>query len=213
MKKILMGLALASAGTAFAANDGLSGTYYNPGADATGWWDGFTQTIDYLDSNPQASGTFIGTVLNYNGGDGTSIKTWLGTDASSFIGTNGNLSDGVIVLKGWIDLGAGSTTLSVNHDDGFRLVLDGSVLGQGNCCGITDLATTSYASAGWHAIEIDYNNAYYGGFGGANFGLWANGQAIQASALATVVPEPQDAALLLAGLALVGTVARRRQAR
>ena len=208
MKKFLIGLAVAASAPAFAAS-GLNGTYYNPTADTTGLWDGFAATSAYLAGSPKASGSFIATALDYSGQDTSSIVSFLGADSASFVGHNGGLADGVLVLKGYIDLGAGSTTLSVSHDDGFRLILDGATLGQNGCCG-TDDVTVDFASAGWHSIEIDYNNAMYGGYsGGATFAVSENGHAIDAATLAPV-PEPQNMALLLAGLGLVGIVARRR---
>ncbi len=209
MKKLLIALAIVS-GPAFAAQ-GLNGTYYNPPADTTANFDDhFDETTAYLASNPTAAGTFTATYLNYNGGDGSSIVSWLGVDGASFHGTNGGMSDGVITLKGWIDLAAGET-LSVNHDDGYRVLLDGVSVGQMGCCGSTNVDITG-ASAGWHAVEIDYNNALYGDFsGGAYFGVYANGNVISAADLSTTpVPEAGNGAMLLAGLGLLGLVARRR---
>jgi len=211
MKKFLIGLAIVSSTQAFAAS-GLDGTYYNPPADTTGWWDGFSAASGYLASNPAPSGTFTATAINYSGNDTTSIVTFLGSDGASFSGTNGNMADGVIVLKGWIDLAAGNTTLSVNHDDGFRMFLDGTNVAQTGCCGTTDVSV-DFATAGWHSFELDYNNAMYGNYtGGAYLGLSENGQVVAASSLSTVssVPEPENCALLLAGLGLIGTATRRR---
>ena len=211
MKKLLIGLAIVSATQAFAAS-GLNGTYYNPPADTTGWWDGFASASSYLASNPTPSGTFTATAINYSGNDLSSISSFLGSDGASFSGTNGDMADGVLVLKGWIDIGAGSTTLSVNHDDGFRMILDGTNVAQTGCCGWTDV-TVDFATAGWHSFELDYNNAMYGGYsGGATLAFSENGQPVTASSLSTVsvVPEPSNQALLLAGIGLIGIAARRR---
>lgn len=211
MKKFLIGLAIVSSTGAFAAT-GLDGTYYNPPTDTTGWWDNFSAASSFLASSPTPSGTFTATSINYSGNDTTSIVTFLGGDGASFSGTNGNLADGVIVLKGWIDIAAGNATLSVNHDDGFRMILDGTNVAQGGCCGATDVSV-DFATAGWHSIELDYNNAMFGDYtGGANLGLQENGQLVTASSLSTIspVPESQNAALLLAGLGLIGVAARRR---
>jgi len=211
MKKFLIGLAIVSSTQAFAAS-GLDGTYYHPPADTTGWWDGFSATSSYLASNPASSGTFTATAINYSGNDTTSIVTFLGSDGASFSGTSGNMADGVIVLKGWIDIAAGNTTLSVNHDDGFRMILDGTNVAQAGCCGATGVSV-DFATAGWHSIELDYNNAMYGNYtGGATLELSENGQTVAASSLSTIspVPESQNAALMLAGLGLIGVAARRR---
>ena len=210
MKKFLIGLAVVS--TQVFASQGLEGTYYNPGADTTGWFDDFAAASSYLASNPTPSGTFTATNINYNGGDLTSIVSWLGSDAASFSGTNGTMSDGVIVLKGWIDLAAGNTTLSVNHDDGFRLFVDGTNVAQAGCCGSTSVTVDS-ASAGWHAVEVDYNNAMYNNYSGqAYFSFSENGQIVPAASLSTVSPvsEPGTVGLLLAGLGLMGAATRRR---
>jgi len=211
MKKLLIALAIVASTQAFAAS-GLDGTYYNPPADTTGWWDGFSAASNYLANDPTPSGTFTATSVNYSGNDLTSIVTFLGNDGASFVGTNGNMADGVLVLKGWIDIAAGSQTLSVNHDDGFRMILDGTNVAQTGCCGATDISV-DFATAGWHSIELDYNNAMYGNYtGGATLGLSENGQLVTASDLSTMspVPESQNAALLVAGLGLIGIAARRR---
>jgi MYXO-CTERM domain-containing protein len=208
MKKFLIGLAIAASAPAFAAS-GLAGTYYNPSADTTGWWDDFNSASSYLASNPTPTGSFLATTLNYGGGDLSSIVSFLGADGASYHGADGNLNDGVLVLKGWIDLGAGSTSLTVSHDDGFRLVLDGATVAQSGCCGNTSV-DVDYASAGWHAIEIDYNNASYGQVGGATFAFSVNNEPVDAATLSSV-PETQNAALLLAGLGLLGITARRRR--
>ena len=207
MKKLLIALAIVS-GPAF-ANQGLNGTYYNPSADSTDFYN-FDVTTAYLASNPEAAGTFTATNINYTGGDASSIVSWLGVDGVSFQGTNGSMSDGVITLKGWVNLAAGES-LGVNHDDGFRVLLDGTTVGQSGCCGYTGVDISS-ASAGWHAIEIDYNNALYGDYqGGAFFTVYANGNVVSAADLSTTaVPEAGNGAMLLAGLGMLGLVARRR---
>ena len=211
MKKLLIALALLSS-QAFAAQ-GLSGTYYHAGAYTTGIWDGFAGTESFLAGAPAATGTFTATALNYGGGDGSSILSFLGSDALSYQGAAGDMGDGVLVLKGWINLAAGTTTLSVTHDDGYRLFLDGSKLGQDGCCG-TSSADVSFAAAGWHAIEVDYNNSVYGDYGGgASFALSEGESTIALSDLSTTnplaVPEPASIGMLLAGLGLVGAVRRR----
>jgi hypothetical protein len=211
MKKLLTGLAILAASHAFADQvEGLRGTYYNPPADTTVLWGDFSFTQAYLASNPTPSGTFTASNINYAGYDGTSIVNFLGSDGASFAGTDGNLSDGVLVIQGWITLASGSTTFTVTHDDGFALFLDGTSLAQSGCCG-TDSVTVDVTRAGPHAIEIEYNNAYfpYWNGGSAALALSINGQQVDPAVLSPV-PEPQNLALLLAGLGLAGVTMRRR---
>lgn len=211
MRKIILAAALFST-NAF-AEQGLIGTYYNAAKDTTAYWnDNFSLTAAYLATNPVASGSFIAKKLDYAGGDLTTIVSWLGSDAASFSGTNGDMSDGVITLKGFIDLSSTTTIFNISHDDGYRLFIDGNIVGQYGCCGMNNVTVNT--TVGWHSIELDYNNAYYNhGSGGASLSLKENGHAIALSDLSTTaaVPEPEQVALMLLGLPIVSLLARRRK--
>ena len=57
--------------------------------------------LGLMETNPQ--GRFITTNVNY-AGTISPILEWLGDDAGSFVGTEGELNDGLIQFKGYVNI-------------------------------------------------------------------------------------------------------------
>ncbi len=195
---------------------GLSGQYWNPPAGTAGTA-GVGNTIAWMGANsPQ--GTFVGTLINYSGGDMTTPVNFLNyngnTDGNSFVGTNGNLNDGLFELKGFYQAPVGTVNFSVGHDDDAQLQIGSTVLTSGGCCG-TNTASATFSAAGLYPITLIYANASYnGGTGGASFNVSDNpgltflgqgGNIFQAH-----TPEPSSFVLCGLGAAGLLLAARRR---
>jgi hypothetical protein len=138
-----------------------------------------------METDPQ--GSFISTGVSYTGNDLTPILEWLADDSGSFVGTEGNLDDGMVQLKGFINIAE-----SGFHD--FRSASDdGSVVWIGNqkvvdndgghgAPGPNPDGTAFFAVPGLYPIEVAWFNGDWtndaGDHGGANIDLTMNGDSL-----------------------------------
>ena len=82
-----------------------------------------------------------------------------------------------------------------------------------NSCG-TDSASVNFTKAGFYTVDLAYSNGLYGNYeGGASFNFTTSGAAVSLSQTVAAVPEPESYAMLLAGLGLMGAIAKRRKAK
>lgn len=163
-------------------------------------------------------------VVSYN--DESPFPNWFENSATSSwlipTGTQGTVydttSDGVFKWKLSFDLtGMDASTASFAGrwaaDNNGTILLNGNVISTMTAeRGYTDwtsFAATSGFVAGVNTLEFIVNNSATPGY---NFtGLRTEFTASNVNALAPAVPEPQSYALMLAGLAALGFLARRRQ--
>ena len=107
------------------------------------------------------NGTFRATRFVYLGNDLTMINSWLGADASSFVGNANNLDDGAIRLSGFINITNASTVrLGTTSDDGSRITIAGiDVINNDSGHGDATVDTNVvFAAAGLYPIEITFFN-------------------------------------------------------
>jgi hypothetical protein len=135
-------------------------------------------------------------------------------DASNLLGNHGSVSNGADFAT------SSSGTAYVSHDS-ISYGTNGKISGQGALIATANIGIPlsfyelsdslgtqdpNYSAAGKATIQ-QYSQS---GFGNNTFTLASNGTLTYTAAVAAV-PEPETYALMLAGLGLVGVVARRRK--
>ncbi|MCB1956715.1 MAG: hypothetical protein KDG55_13625 [Rhodocyclaceae bacterium] len=160
--------------------------------------------------------TFVASALDYPGGaasivsDATRLDAFLGLDAATLSGAGERGLEGSIFrFSGMIDLGAGVHEFAVGSDDGFQLRIGGDVVGV--FADQRAFATTVFSASladGPQPFEL----VYFENFGVTGVDLRIDGALADRAILAvSPVPEPVQLPLYLAGLAILGRSARRRQ--
>ncbi|HXG47488.1 MAG TPA: PA14 domain-containing protein, partial [Methylomirabilota bacterium] len=107
------------------------------------------------------TGRFKATQFVYSGNDLTTVTTWLGSDASSFVGTADNLDDGAFRFTGFLNVTApGTIRLGLTSDDGSRITINGIDVAErdGSHGDETQDVDVNFAAAGLYPIEITYFN-------------------------------------------------------
>lgn len=197
-----------------ASGVGLSGEYRKAANGSTNFT--IASTLTAMNATP-VSGTFTAKSLSYNGGDMSTITSFLGSDGSSYTGRAaavGDLSEAILELSGYLYVAApGTYTFTLQHDDSAQLTIGNQTIISRDCCG-TDSNDVSFSVAGYYALSTIYSNSTYnGGTGGANFSLSENGATLTSDNLVkTVIPEPASLAVLgmaVGGFALLRTVRGR----
>ncbi|MEM7394240.1 MAG: PA14 domain-containing protein, partial [Verrucomicrobiota bacterium] len=145
------------------------------GADTSnsGWVD-----TNVFNSRP-TTGQFDATTFEYAGNDLTPISEWLGADAASYTGDEGNLDDGVFRMIGYVyvpEAGEQMITFNAGSDDGMVVyIADEAVVENDNGHGEGDAVSGTYdfPAEGYYPIDIRYFNGDWtndaGDHGGANF--------------------------------------------
>ena len=139
--------------------------------------------IFMLNSDPQ--GTFISTNVSYTGDDLSPIVEWLGDDGTSFVGTEDNLDDGMVQLRGLIQINnAGTQNFTSSSDDGSVIRIGNQVVvdndGGHGAPGPNPDGSAFFTKPGLYPIEVAWFNGDWtndaGDHGGANIDLTMNGE-------------------------------------
>jgi hypothetical protein len=154
-----------------------------------------------METTPQ--GAFVSSNVNYTGNDLPPIVEWLADDGGSFIGTEGNLDDGLIQFKGYINIAeSGQHAFRSASDDGSvvwignQKVVDND--GGHGAPGPNPDGSAFFATAGFYPIEVAWFNGDWtndaGDHGGANIDLTMNGDSLAGHLFQLVDGLPQVAA-------------------
>ena len=183
----------------------------------------------YLDSakaiiaaNPTADSTFISTGLNYPRIGGTfssaSLASFLGDDSLSltpdYVRTQNDVLGSIFRFTGEIYLEEGENKFEVISDDGFEMMVDGTIVDS-----FSGLRRPNDGLGGADDPDVSFFTAREEGFYSFSM-IYYEGKAVEASLNATVngrvigaVPVPAALPLMLGGFALMaGMKARRRKA-
>ena len=110
-------------------------------------------------------------------------------------------------VTGTIATGAGTFTFGLNHDDGARLTIDGTIVALAD--GLVDNRTTTGSitlAGGLHTVDI----VFFEGAGGASLEFFER-TAAAGDVLVRSVPEPSALLLLGLGVAGLGIAGRKRR--
>ncbi|MDE1463327.1 retention module-containing protein [Spartinivicinus poritis] len=113
-------------------------------------------------ANNSPDATFVSTSVNYTGGidslgTGNSLQQFLKQDAASLSTDPGDTTHGVINLKGFIYLEAGTYTISALHDDGISIDIGGeNVLTREGFASTRIDSTFTIDNSGVYSFNLDY---------------------------------------------------------
>ncbi|MGY2574025.1 tandem-95 repeat protein, partial [Vibrio sp. C8] len=145
---------------------GLKGEFYNVGYQLST----IAQAV-YVTEHQNANATFTSSEISYIGQDwddlgdydwrneSTNLESWLGDDAQSVEFKNKTDSnDAVVRLTGGVALDAGTYSIKVNADDGYRIIIDGRTVASfdSNTSVRSEEFTFSVDENGIHQIEVIY---------------------------------------------------------
>ena len=145
---------------------GLKGEFYNVGYQL-----GTIAQAVYVTEHQNANATFTSSEISYIGQDwddlgdydsrneSTNLESWLGDDAQSVEFKNKTDSnDAVVRLTGGVALDAGTYSIKVNADDGYRIIIDGRTVASfdSNTSVKSEEFTFSVDENGIHQIEVIY---------------------------------------------------------
>jgi len=145
---------------------GLDGRYWQAGVKAV---NNLRDTGLKIITGSHPTGTFKATHLTYQGGDDlTPILNWLGN--RTYVGVNGNMSDGVISFTGYIridtpplGIAPGEVTIRSESDDGSMVWIAGTKVvdndGRHDAPGPTPEGTYNFETPGFYPIEIAWFNS------------------------------------------------------
>ncbi len=170
------------------------------------YWQAGVATIDNLDDkggekdiglkiirNAHPTGTFTATGLSYQGGnDLTPIQEWLQSDGASYVGTDGNMDDGVLSFTGYLRIDdPGELDIRSESDDGSIIWIAGTRVvdndGSHGAPGPNPDGVFNFETSGLYPIEIAWFNGDWtndaGEHGGANLNILMDGEAVSGDIL------------------------------